>query len=686
MYAAADPAAVAALATAIPSAEGPIAQALVGKLARVTPDAATLGVWAQGFVTALGHADTDTRAAAWDVLLTGEKSLKKEIGDAVAAAEAPVVYEAIVAGATEELARAEVADKPTGTIEGLTIVPSKLPHSTARPNTFALLNAALRGKAAGDGQAGVDLIFENATQEAVAALANVSLRVQGTTIQRLGKTSNPELKVPVIKTLLVAPDPTLVQPLLKAAAGTPIPIEDARDPFITAPLRVEDPVARTLLLTALARAQLGPVFESSEMQQVLTTAAGPESDARTQLAAVELVARHWQPEGSLPAPGMLAGRRGGRGGRGRGAKGDTVLDRLIRSPDTAPNVAVVAASILVVKGFAGPAAEATMSLEAVERQAEIVKGVGLGAAPIGPRAGAYLAAFAGSEEAAVAEAAQAAIDKLLQATPSAERWRLASEFKLHLDCEGVVRAGLEGDEESAELISRVLAAAASLDAAEAAGLAAATGEEDRNAYLEEIAYTRAEKPVGDYRVVMYADVQGPPDAQGTAGAARGGKRGANVRYDVPLDLGSVRVVGAGEDAFEMIVGQQKVGLKVQSSRSGRRGMSIRATMELDAKPLIALALGRLAAAPKAGSGGLLGKLGSLIGGGADEKSAPGPVPVPAAVLAELKLPAAKLNYVIFGRWQGEMSFRNTQSNAALPSWPFQKARIVLERVKGPAAK
>jgi hypothetical protein len=678
----AEPAAVADLAVQIAEADGPVADALVGQLARINPGntgpasadgkANVPDPIAQGFIAALGHPDSDTRRSAFDILLH-RNTLSEAILDQVAASENQRVFATIEGGVTEAVAIAKgIQDDPLNQPIPLSpdearlanIVPSSLPLSKTPANTFKLLSAALRSRAAGQGTQAVELILADATKQSISALANVSVTVQGTMIKRLDSVQPPDLALTVVKTLLLAPHPSLVKPLLAAAAKMQIKINDPDDPLLTAPLRVKDPVVKASLLTALAQLPLDAVFETPEMERVLNEVSDPAEDPKVLAAMVNMLQVHWHPSITLPN----ASRRGGLlAVTGGGGGFSELLVRLINTEEVDAQVAAAAAGTLAIKGQLAAAADAVGKVPP-PRRIEILEHLVAGNV-VHSKLTAFFATQAGTREVAVADAALRGLDKMIQATPAEARWRTVTELKVYTYFDEVVNRTDDRDAngpDRAERTYRVITAAASLTPEQAQQLRSRANAASRKTYLSEVDYELGEKPAGEYQAILYADVliPLPPPGKTPDGRDIRPRRFENVQYDVPFDLGRIKVRAGQNGDVVAAFGEKDVPMRLQASRGAPGTIDMFASLTFDAAPVLIAALSR---APQ-------GKeLATLM----------------SAVITPENNPLAntKLEYVAFGRWQSTIDRLPSPPSAvgssptAPPVW-LKEARIVLERVNG----
>lgn len=641
---------------------GPVSLAAVLKLGDYRAPAAagkdpppTPVVLDEALLRALRHPDALTRQAAWQALVDPRVPLPSTTAEFIASTGDTDSILAMLdnVDAALEVARAGGEAVPIETKRAGVHHPdvkrlpkamrflSDLPPSPIEPNVIAMLGASLRSQKAAVVERAVAIILADATQPTVALFADAPAPARKALVAHIGKVEDPDLRGGLLRVALAQPDRETVLALARVMKDLELTVVDEDDPVLTAPTRVQDALARQVLLRLLARADLEAVADSPALRKLSNALVAQESDPAVRRESVRLLVELVRGEPVHPARRDGAALRNNLSWSRRGVA--TLLADAAAHPDVQTHQPALVA--LLEAGHVDALRKALLKAEPATQRAVLKTLDGeeqlwkLDATPM------LLAGLLDARDGGVQLAAMQWLRTIEQTRDASVRWRVhlavqetldaADLLKLTADRNGLVAAA------AVDLLERI----AVLSPKQAQSVRFAAKGRARNEAFAAIEKARATRPAGQFACLVFVDVAAP----------REGSSRPDVQASVPLVAGLVRMSAETDGAVRVESGDGLIAL----ARPREAGNLARGTVKSSVTIRVASLLRSALRSTDAVEAKIAGRVND------------------AAIGADRE---ADLEYVQFGQWACEVVLEDVRSLPPTPPDSATPLRLVSARI------
>ncbi len=418
-------------------------------------------------------------------------------------------------------------------------VVADLPASQAPANVFEVLAACLGSQDATVAQRAVEVVLADGSAQSLSRLADLPAGSRGVVADRLAQVTDPNLKVALLRVLLIRPDDATLPKMLAACADLPLTIVDEDDPIFRAFMHRLSPESLIALLGLLGRADLSALSGTPAMDTLLERLErGGQGNAALRAALLQLALGQFQAVYQAPVP------RGSSGGGFQPTPGGTsgmemLLARVATGTGADPRTALTAANALVGSGRIGALADQFDRMRSDPDRDRLLNGLVENkelwkreALPI------FLAGRLKDANLPAAQMALNALAVMYRGGDAEQRWRFNLAVKLGADGGDLVKLTLAPDGRVAPAAMSLLRQLGQMSSAEGEGLQAATEESERRQRFDDLNRERAEKPKGRFGCMVYLDLK--PIAQ--SGFYETERRGGTLPELINLPLLSAEVV------------------------------------------------------------------------------------------------------------------------------------------------
>lgn len=392
------------------------------------------------------------------------------------------------------------------------------PASSAPPNVFVALSAALAGELQERQEQAMDIALSDATAQSLACLAHAPAEVRRRLLKQFLTIKSPGLRTSLLRVLLVVPDPANLITLLEGGADLSLVIEMPTDPLLQLVARPLPPKFRRPLIELLVRSDLSALARSKELEEMLDklveTAVRQEetSPLLLQLARNNFEAAYQVPPAVEPRASAVPGRRSRRGrSRHRSRRDGTafshLLVRLATTEGIREDIAVAAGRDLVAAGRIDALREAILAMDSPGAQQQLLVGItkdrGLWEREALPM---LLAGLIPAPNPRTVYSAVAALGYIYRGMDQAQQWRLNLAVKRVLSGDMLLPATFAAHDKTATLAMGLLRELGKMNEPEARLIAEAQTPEARAEALRHFNNGRKSRPEGAFAAMVFVDL------------------------------------------------------------------------------------------------------------------------------------------------------------------------------------